>query len=137
MLLLTVLSATCAALRPEMPMLRMLDMERAFLGSVTSLMAQVSIRASKTFACGVVIPAKAGTRGEHMDVLGLEERGIHLRLLPKSKMDSRFRGNDGLVGFPTLRYFTCHKFGTPTDFLSASRACRITLLLAMAATLPA
>jgi len=27
-----------------------------------------------------VIPAKAG---------------IHLRLLPKSKMDSRFRGNDG------------------------------------------
>ncbi|GGA34320.1 hypothetical protein GCM10010981_24150 [Dyella nitratireducens] len=24
-----------------------------------------------------VIPAKAGTRGEHMDVLGFEERGIH------------------------------------------------------------
>jgi hypothetical protein len=25
-----------------------------------------------------VIPAKAGTRGEHMDVLGFEERGIHI-----------------------------------------------------------
>jgi hypothetical protein len=42
-----------------------------------------------------VIPAKAGTRGEHMDVLGFEERGIHGALMPKEKMDSRFRGNDG------------------------------------------
>jgi hypothetical protein len=25
----------------------------------------------------IVIPAKAGTRGEHMDVLGFEKRGIH------------------------------------------------------------
>jgi len=28
-----------------------------------------------------VMPAKAGTRGEHMDVLGIEERGIHFALM--------------------------------------------------------
>ena len=62
-----------------------------------------------------VIPAKAGTRGEHMDVLSFEERGIHLALMhPLTWMIrfahpfgavlrtfsalcamSRFRGNDG------------------------------------------
>jgi len=31
-----------------------------------------------------------------MDVLGFEERGIHLALMHPLKMDSRFRGNDGL-----------------------------------------
>jgi len=29
--------------------------------------------------CLTVIPAKAGTRGEHMDVLGVEERGIQFK----------------------------------------------------------
>jgi hypothetical protein len=42
-----------------------------------------------------VIPAKTGTQGEHMDVLGFEERGIHFALMQKPKMDSHFRGNDG------------------------------------------
>jgi hypothetical protein len=39
---------------------------------------QETICAARNFSdCPVVIPAKAGTRGEHRDVLGFEERGIH------------------------------------------------------------
>jgi hypothetical protein len=34
-----------------------------------------------------VIPAKAGTRGEHMDVLGFEERGIQFKYVVRSTLN--------------------------------------------------
>ena len=39
-----------------------------------------------------VIPAKADTRGEHMDVFGFEERGIHVALMQKQRWIPAFAG---------------------------------------------